>query len=144
MIFFYCTVPIIRCQKFRGFGRLLLSCGNPLWCAVDMLWVYIVYLLSTCLNQRTLFILYNAETLPQNCSWSCKEHHRLEGQASEQLYWTTRKIFKKERKKKDNKHSRLFIFFHLAKVGFPSGAADFTYQCVVIVCQLQAPLIPPM
>lgn len=73
-----------------------------------MLWVYIVYLLSTCLNQRTLFIPYNAETLPQNCSWSCKEHHRLEGQASERLYWTTRQNFKKKGRKKDNKHSRLF------------------------------------
>lgn len=108
MIFFYCIIPIIRCQKFRGLGRLLLSCGNPLWCAVDMLWVYTVYLLSTCLNQSALFILYNAETLPRNCSWSCKEHHRLEGQASEPLYWATRPNFKQKGRKKDTKHSRLF------------------------------------
>lgn len=83
--------------------------ANPLWCTVDMLWVYIVYLLSTCLNQSTLFILYNAETLPQNCSWSCKEHYRLEGQASELLYWTTRQ--KESREKKDDKHSRIFLPF---------------------------------
>lgn len=120
MVFFYCSGPIIRCQKFRGFGRLLLPCGSPLWCAVDTLWVYIVYVLSTCLNRRTLFIPCSAETLPHNCSWSPKEHHQHEGQPSEQLYWATRKDFKKKGTKKGNKHSGLFDSLY-QKWGFPVG-----------------------
>jgi len=72
------------------------------------------------LNQSALFILYNAETLPQNCSWSCKEHYRLEGQASELLYWTARQ---KERRKKKMTNTAGF-FFHSAEVEFPSRATD--------------------
>lgn len=88
--------------------------------AVDTLWVYIVYVLSTCLNQRSLFIPYNAETLPQNCSWSSKEHHQLEGQPSEQLYWATGQDFKKKGIKKGNKHTRLFDSIY-QKWSFPVG-----------------------
>lgn len=51
-------------------------------------------------SEDSFFIPYNADTLPQNCSWSCKEHRRLEGQASEQLYRTTRLNLKRKGRKK--------------------------------------------
>lgn len=81
---------------------------------------YIGYVLPTCLNQGTLFIPCNAETLTQNCSWSCKEHHQLEGQPSEQLYWATRQDFTKKGTKKGSKHSRLFDSIY-QKWSFPVG-----------------------